>query len=244
MKITAAIITYNEEEMIKDCLLSVQFADEIIVIDNFSKDKTKEIAEKYRAKVFQVQFDSFAKRREFAKDKASGDWIFYIDADERADKHLDEEIRSQVLTHNITAFALKRKNYYLGKPWPYEERVIRLFNKAKLLGWYGDIHESPKVLGEIGDLESKLLHYTHRDINRMVDKTNSWSEIEAKLRFTSHHPSMSWWRFFRVMITSFLDYYIKQRGYKVGTIGLIESVYQSFSTFITYSKLWEKQNKK
>ena len=78
----------------------------------------------------------------------------------------------------------------------------------------------------------------------MVAKTNLWSEIESALRLKNSHPPMTWWRFFRVMVSAFYDSYFRQAGYKLGTVGLIESIYQAFSIFITYAKLWEKQNKK
>ena len=78
----------------------------------------------------------------------------------------------------------------------------------------------------------------------MVNKTLEWSKIEAELRFNSNHPKMVWWRFPRVMTTAFLNSYVKQGGYKVGTVGIIESVYQSFSMFITYARLWEMQKKR
>lgn len=76
----------------------------------------------------------------------------------------------------------------------------------------------------------------------MVEKTNKWSDTEALLRFNSNHPKMTWWRFPRVMLTAFFNSYIRQGGWKAGAVGLIESVYQSFSMFITYAKLWELQN--
>ena len=78
----------------------------------------------------------------------------------------------------------------------------------------------------------------------MVEKTNKWSESEAELRYKAGHPEMSWWRFLRVMFTAFTDSYFKEKGYKSGTAGLVEAVFQSFSMFITYAKLWEKQIKK
>jgi hypothetical protein len=77
----------------------------------------------------------------------------------------------------------------------------------------------------------------------MIAKTNEWSEIEAQLRFNNDHPIISWWRIFRVMLTAFWQSYVKQSGWKAGTVGLIESIYQAFSMFVTYSKLWEMQNK-
>ena len=108
---------------------------------------------------------------------------------------------------------------------------------------YGELHETAKVNGGIGELQGLIYHYTHWDLFSMLQKTILWSDIEAKLRIDSNHPSMSWWRFIRVMITAFYDSYIKQGGYSVGTIGLIESMYQAFSIFVTYANLWELQEK-
>ena len=105
------------------------------------------------------------------------------------------------------------------------------------------MHESPIVEGAIGQLQSPIVHFSHRDLFSMVEKTNEWSEIEAKLRFKSQHPKMTWWRFPRVMMTAFFNSYILQGGWKIGTVGIMESIYQAFSTFITYAKLWELQKK-
>ncbi|OGG08273.1 hypothetical protein A2154_00830 [Candidatus Gottesmanbacteria bacterium RBG_16_43_7] len=86
-----------------------------------------------------------------------------------------------------------------------------------------------------------MIHTTHDNLEEMVAKTNQWSETEARLRFENQHPPIVWWRFFRVMWTSFYKSYITERGYKAGTVGLIESIYQAYSMFITYAKLWEMQ---
>lgn len=240
--------------MIKDCLQSVkELADEIIIVDGESKDKTVEIAKKSGARVFVHPFKDFAAQRNFGLEKATGDWILYIDADERVTDSLRENIKylpageagqiSNIKCENIVAFKIKRKNFYLGNhEWPYIEKLERLFRRDKLKGWYGELHESPTIHGEIGELDEYLLHFTHRDLSSMLAKTNEWSKIEAELRYNARHPQMAWWRFPRVMMSAFFDYYFKQGGWKVGTVGLIESLYQSFSSFITYAKLWEMQH--
>lgn len=128
-------------------------------------------------------------------------------------------------------------------PWPKIEMLERLFRTSQLKGWHGKLHETPDVNGVVGELHAPLFHYTHRDLSSMVEKTNTWSEVEAKLRLDANHPKMTWWRFPRVMLSAFYDSYIKQKGYKAGTAGLIESIYQGFSMFITYAKLWELQTK-
>lgn len=244
IKISAIVITKNAENLIADCLDSLSFCDEIVVVDNESEDRTRDIAGKMGAKVFKYKSQDFSQARNFGLNKASGKWVVYVDSDERATKELASEIESKTLLEKFSAFRIKRKNFYFGNhEWPYIEHLERVFRKDKLEGWYGKLHESPKVKGEIGELEGYLLHYTHRDLGSMLVKTVKWSKVEAELRFNSGHPKMTWWRFPRVMLTAFFDSYIKQGGWRVGTVGLIESAYQSFSIFITYARLWEMQNK-
>ncbi|MDP2585770.1 MAG: glycosyltransferase family 2 protein [Candidatus Levybacteria bacterium] len=251
IKISGIVITKNAENLIADCLDSLSFCEEVVVIDSKSEDRTKEIAEKMGAKVFEHSFQDFSEARNFGLEKATGEWVIYVDSDERVTKELVSSIEYQVLSiasNNFSAFKIKRKNFYFGSSkkneWPYIEHLERLFKKDKLDGWYGKLHESPRIKGEIGELDGYLFHYTHRDLSSMVKKTIEWSKIEAELRFKSGHPKMTWWRFPRVMITAFLDSYIRQGGWRIGTVGLIESVYQSFSIFVTYARLWELQQKK
>jgi len=184
--------------------------------------------------------------RNFGIKKAKGDWILYVDADERISEELRKEIEKEINKPQnlISAYVLKRKNFYYGiYEWPYVERLERLFYKSKLRGWKGRIHESPVFDGEKRELNGFLFHYSHCDLSSMVNKTIEWSEIEANLRLKNNHPKMTWWRFPRVMLYAFFDSYIRQSGWKAGTVGIIESTYQAFSIFITYAKLWEFQNK-
>lgn len=241
-KISAVIIAKNEQNMIEDALESLSFCDEIIVIDNNSIDKTSEVSQKLGAKVYETNTNNFSDLRNLGLQKSENDWVLYLDADERIDETLKKEIEKAVSSQEFSSYFLKRKNYYLGKnEWPYIEKIIRLFKKNDLEGWMGEIHESPKIKGRTGTLNGFILHFTHRDLESMVFKTALWSTTESLLRYNSNHPQMSWWRFPRVMISAFLASYIKQRGYRAGAVGLIESIYQAFSAFITYAKLWELQ---
>lgn len=248
MKLSVIIIAKNAENDIVDAVSSVKFADEIVVIDNGSEDRTVEISQKQGVKVFLSSSNDFSEQRNFGLKKAKGDWVLYIDTDERVSSELAENIRQVVSEKkDFSAYKIKRKNFYYGAyEWPFIEKLERLFEKKKLNGWYGKLHESPKVTGEIGELDGFLLHYTHRDLTSMLQKTIEWSKIEAELRIGASHPKMTWWRFPRVMISAFFDSYVKQGGWRVGTVGLVESIYQSFSIFITYARLWElqKSNKK
>ncbi len=246
MNLTCIILAKNEAEMIGDCIDSLRALEprEIIVIDDGSTDETASIARFKKAEVISHHKQNFAEARNLGRLKARGEWLLYIDADERVEPELAKEIMT-LLRENPAwdAGRMRRINYYLGKRWPTDEKVIRLFRKANLKEWYGELHESPIVNGTIFDLSGSISHCTHRTLAEMVEKTLVWSEIEASLRFNAHHPPVSWWRIPRVMLPVFWDYYIRQGGWKAGTVGLIESIYQAFSIFITYSRLWELQQK-
>jgi glycosyltransferase involved in cell wall biosynthesis len=244
-KISAVIIARNEEKMIGDALQSVSFCDEIVVVNNGSTDKTVEIAERKNAKVYEIDANDFSKLRDFGLNKAEGDWVLYLDADERVDEKLRTSIKKIVEdSSEFSAYFVRRRNFYFGKhEWPKIEKLERLFKKEKLKGWKGELHESPVIEGEVGKInEGFILHFTHRDLESMLNKTIEWSTQEALLRYNSGHPRMTWWRFPRVMLTAFFDSYVKQGGFKAGATGLVESMYQSFSMFVTYAKLWELQN--
>lgn len=249
-KISAIILTQNSENIIADCVESIRgLADEIIVIDDASSDRTAELARRLGARVetHASPTKNFSEKRNIGRKIAKNSWIFYIDADERVSKELKESILEVINTSQseYQVFKVPRKNYYFGNhEWPYIEKPERLFKKSALSDWIGELHETPIVKGKIGELNGFLLHYTHTDLASMVNKTLVWSKIEAQLRFKAHHPPVVWWRFPRVMLTAFYDSYIRQKGYKAGTAGLIESIYQSFSMFITYARLWEMQQKK
>ena len=249
-KLSAVILTKNSENLLADCIESVkEIADEIIVIDDNSTDRTVELAKHLGARVedSKITSNNFAEKRNLGLKKAKSKWILYIDSDERLTSELSQSIQAVIdlKKPEYQAYKILRKNYYFGNhPWPFIESLERLFEKSSIKGWSGPVHETPKVDGKIGELKGFLLHYTHRDLVSMVNKTIEWSKIEAELRFKSNHPPVVWWRFPRVMITGFFDSYIRQKGYKAGTVGLLESIYQAFSMFITYARLWEMQQKK
>lgn len=246
-KMTTVILTKNEEEMIADCIDSVSFSDEILIVDSESTDRTVEIARHLNARVAEVKTNSFAERRNVGLKMAKNPIILYIDADERVSPELRKSIERLLQDppeHNIAGFIVPRQNYYLGNnPWPKIEYMERLFYKKNLLGWKGFLHETAQVKGVMKPISGMLLHYTHRNLSEMLAKTIIWSKIEAKLRYEAKHPPMTLWRFPRVMIPVFFDYFVKQKGWKLGLVGLIESIYQSFSIFITYARLWELQHK-
>lgn len=252
-EISVLIITKNEEAKIKGCLESVAWADEIVLVDtgSDSHDKTNKIARKYGAQVYKYTQGSYDAWRSFALTKAKYDWVLYVDADERVTSDLRREIDS-VLTGRyqflpqFTAFAIPRRNIILGKEmrhggwWP--DYVKRLFRKDSLRSWTGNLHEEPVFEGSLGHLKNAFIHEKHATLSEMVEKTNKWSEVEAKLILDSGHPQMVWWRFMRIMATEFWLRMVVHKGFMDGAEGVIYALYQVWSRFLTYAKLWEMQS--
>jgi len=250
MKLSVIVIAKNEEQMIGDCLKSVrQLADEIILVDSGSTDKMVDIAREYGAKIINLPSEKleFAKWRNAGLKEAKGSWVFYLDADERVTPDLQEEIQFAIEKKEYIAYQIPRRNFYLGKEmhyggaWP--DYVKRLFLKEKLKKWVGELHEDPVFEGEMGRLKNPIVHITHRDLSSMVEKTCQWSKIEAELLYKAGHPPVTWWRILRIMLTEFWLRGVRLQGWRDGTVGWIEIIFQMFSRFVTYGRLWELQKK-
>lgn len=245
--LSVIIIAKNEEEKLPDCLKSVAWADEIILIDSGSTDKTKEIAKKRGARIIDYSKGSFSDWRNAGLKAAKGKWVFYIDADERATDKVEKELREKIenTENGIGAFAIPRRNFILGKEmkhgdqWP--DYQMRFFKKDKLKGYKNDLHEVAAFKGVQGYLQAPLIHLKHDNLSDMITKTNRWSVIEAELLLESDHPRMVPWRFIRIMLTEAWIRLFKQKGVLDGAEGIIYSIYQVWSKFITYGKLWEMQ---
>lgn len=245
-KVSAIIVAKNAQELIQDCLDSLEWVDEIILVDNGSTDKTLEIATKSGAKTVKAQKKGFSYWRNLGARQAQNNWLLYVDTDERVTPELQKEIKATIKgTSTSAAYAIPRKNILLGRPmrwggwWP--DYVLRLMRKDSLVGWKGELHEQPEIKGDIGKLKNHLVHISHRSLEEMVAKTNEWSEIEAKLLFEAGHPKMAWWRFISVAAREFWYRGVLKLGFLDGVVGVIEIIYQMFSRMITYAKLWEMQ---
>lgn len=246
--LTVVVIAKNEEDRINACLESVKWADEIIVLDNGSTDHTIEIAKKYTDRIISLQNTDFAFIRNKAMEKAKGDWVLYVDADERAIASLKNEIESVIKDDRFSALAISRKNVIFGIEqkygpfWP--DWVIRLLKKSDFIKWVGKIHEFPQFKGKLGYSKNSLLHLTHRNIDQIILKSLEWSKLEAGLRLDINHPRMSGWRFLRIFITEVFKQGVLRKGFFHGTISMMDSILQAFSLYMTYVRLWELQQPK
>ena len=218
-KITAIVLVGGNpnKKLLEKCLDSLSWADEIVKVD------TKGIKGGF------------------------SEWILYVDADEEVSQNLKDEILALITDHKslITCYAIPRRNFIFGKEfkhggqWP--DYVKRLFLKSKFKGWKGELHEEPIFDGEMGHLKNPLIHHKDITISEMVEKTNQWSEIEAKLMFEAGHPKVNFFRFFTAGLREFWLRMIKQMAFLDGKEGTIYATYQVYSRLISYAKLWEKQ---
>lgn len=247
--LSVVVIAKNEESRIKACLESVKFADEIIVFDNGSSDKTTKIAQQYTDKVFTEDITDFATLRNKAFKKTAGDWVLYVDADERVLNPLKDEILQIVKDRNTySAYAISRRNIIFGQEvrysafWP--DWVVRFLKRSDFETWVGVVHEYAKFKGQLGYTKNSFLHLTHRGIDQMIAKNLEWSKIDAKLRFDAKHPRMSGWRFLRIFITETFKQGFIRGGFFAGTVGVMDSLTQVFSMFTAYVRLWEMQQSK
>ena len=251
LDLEVVITARNEAKMIGDCLESIKGFGEVLVLDLNSDDNTAKISQNFGAKTVNLPWKGFdyAGPRNKARELVDKSWILYLDADERLTPALKQEINFIIQNGfgKFVAYAIPRRNFILGKEfkhtgqWP--DYVIRLFRKDKFNGWKGKVHEQAEFEGELGHLRNPMIHDKHETISEMVEKTNNWSNIEAKLLFDSNHPKMSWWRFIRIMVTELTKRLIVQKGYLDGASGVVYSLYQTWSRFVTYAKLWEMQSK-
>ncbi len=246
--ISILIVAKNEEDVVDGALRSSQFADEVVLVDGGSTDQTLEIAKKFNnVRVSNFEGDGWDKRRNHALSQAKGEWLFYLDADERITKDLKEEILLVTAGNSYDAYKMPRKNYMLGKwlkygGW-YPDYQTRLVKKSSLKTWQGAIHESPVIEGKIGTLKNDLIHLTHRGLTAGINKMASWSKIEATLRFEQNHPKITFPKIIKASSREFIYRYFRKSGWKDGIEGALESTIQAINIFFIYAQLWELQRK-
>ncbi len=247
MSISVVINAKNEQDMIKTCLESVKWTDEIVVVLNDSTDGTESIVKKYTDKIYKIAGQDFAKVKNLGLEKTTEEWILFVDADERVLSPLKNEIQEIIQNSQKSAFALSRKNIIFGQAVDYgpykHDWMIRLVEKSKYRGWVGAVHEHLEFDGDLGYTKNSLLHLTHRSLDHFVLKSLEWSNIDVKLCLDSGHPKMTKWSFLRILITETFNQGIKRGGFFNGTVGVIDSMLQVSSFFMSYVRLWELQQK-
>ena len=247
--ISVVISAFNEEKKIADCLKSVSWIDEIIVIDNSSTDMTSEIAKKHKAKVVNRKNNLMLNvNKNYGFTQARHEWILSLDADERVTPELKDEIISQFLTFNsqtVNGFWIPRKNIIFGKWiqnsiwWP--DYQLRFFRQGKGKFAEKDVHEMLDVNGETQKLESPILHQNYESVSQFIYKMDKiYTENEAK-NIIDSGKDLLWYDALKMPAADFLKTFFLQKGYKDGLHGLTLSLLQAFYAEITFMKVWEKK---
>ena len=240
-KISAILITLNEEKNLEACLDGIRWVDEIVVVDCGSRDGTKEIALRYTEKFHYRAWDSFSRQKAHALSLASNEWILSLDADERVTKALAEEMRKAAGNEAFDGYFLKRDNYFLGKlmtggGWQHD-RQMRLFRKSKAKVTDRLVHEGFEIDGPVGGLSNPLLHFTYPSISAAFKKMNEYTSLEA-IEYAASRKS-SGGAVVLHSLSAFLRCYVSRRGYRDGAHGLVLSLLNAVSTALLYMKIWE-----
>lgn len=240
MKISATIITYNEERNLPRAIESLRSADEIIVVDSGSSDRTVEIAQNLGARVVEAGWPGYANQKNFAADQAQHDWILSLDADESLSEALEAEIwRLKKSGPDCDAYTMPRLAQYLGRwirhsGW-YPDRKVRLYDRRKAK-WVGDfVHESVKVNGKLGHFDSNLLHFTCDSLSEHMKTMNRYTTLAAEQLIASK-TKVTWGRLIFEPPWTFFKTYFVCLGFLDGVEGLAIANMAALYNFLKYAK--------
>lgn len=244
IKISVVVLTKNEEKDIRECLQNLKWCDEIIVVDDNSQDKTLEIIKtQYNEKVIILERElnnDFYAQRNFGLDKTKGEWVLFIDADERVSWELENEIKNVISEDEYDGFYIKRTDFMWGKKLQYGEagniKLLRLAKKNKGK-WEGKVHEKWNINGRIGYLNNPILHYPHKTISEFLKKINFYTSLRA-MELYEQGKSVNLLTIILYTKIKFLQNYILRLGFKDGIRGFIVAIMMSFHSFLVRSKLW------
>lgn len=241
MKISAVILARNEEKNIRECLHSLSFCDEKIVIDDLSYDNTREIAKGMGAKVFERKLEGdFASQRNYGLKKAKHEWVLFVDADERISENLAYEILNFPITKDTNGFYIKRTDFLWKKELNHGEpgnvRLLRFARKNNGI-WEGKVHETWKIKGEVLEFKNPLLHYPHQSVHDFLEAINLYTDLRAKELYETGQRAYPW----SIMLypkAKFILNYIILLGILDGIPGFLQAMMMSFHSFLVRGKLW------
>ena len=248
-KISAIIPTYNEAHNIAAAIASVSFADEILVVDSFSSDETVAIAQQKGARIIQRAYQNSASQKNWAIPQAQYEWIVLLDADERIEPPLRDEILAivQNTAKKEVAYWIKRRNFFMGKEVRYSgwqgDKVIRLFKRDKCRYEEKSVHAEVLADGPVGVLKQKLIHNTYKDVFHYLEKWDrytTWSAIDRDNR--GEQPS--WFHFLIKPAFRFFKDFFLQRGFLDGLVGFLICMLSGMSVFMRSLKVKQIQMSK
>jgi glycosyltransferase involved in cell wall biosynthesis len=242
--LSVAIITRNEAENLPDCMKSVSFAGQTVVVDSGSMDETVKIASDFGCYVFVESWRGFGPQKQFAIDQCTNPWVLILDADERIPGDTAQTIKNIILNPSITAagFSFPRKNFFQGRWirhagwWP--DRIVRLFRKGKGRMTPAMVHESVEVEGPVEHLDCPIVHYTESRLSHILIKIDQYSTIGAEEAFKEGKTASIWSAVLRAKL-AFLHNYILRCGFLDGSPGLTLAITDAINKFSKYAKLAE-----
>ena len=243
LKISATVITFNEEHNIRRCLESIRWVDEIVVIDSHSTDRTIEICKEFTDKVIQRDWPGHIDQKNYAVDSATHDWILSLDADEEVSPELLQELKA--IAQNgptVDGYAMPRKVHYLNRwirygGW-YPDHKVRLFNRQKAR--WGGINPHDRIIMDSKPiyLTGDLYHYSFRDVSAHIRQINSFTSIGAE-ELMARDIKPSWFRLMLHPLAKFFKSYILKAGFLEGRAGFYIAISGSFYVYLKYVKHWE-----
>ncbi len=244
-KISVVVITFNEESNIRECLESMRWADEIIIVDSWSTDRTVQIAQEYTSKIFQRNWTDFGDQKNFGLSKTQHEWALFIDADQRVSELLAKEIQTAIKENDdrYQGYYVPNQNFYFGKWVQYGEwnpdfklKLVRKQNAT----WVGRIHERISLSGRVAYLKNPAYHYTYKNFGQHVQKFISYSSLYAEEAFAKGEQS-SLYKIFIKPPRRFVYGYLLRQGFRDGFTGFVIAAMQAFELFLRYVKLWHLQ---
>ena len=242
--LSVVVIAKNEEKRLAECLKSAAFAEEIVVLDDMSTDRTVEIAKSFGAKVFQRKMDNEGRHRNYAISCATQDWVLTLDADECVSPELALEMQAVCADKNDTHVGWDTNmKQFIGAEWIrgagyYPADRTKMFRRGKFSYKEEEVHPPCQYVGTIGKFKGDLLHYTSVDFAEWIQKFNSQTTWEAKKWIRDKRP-IGPWRAFRKGCSRFLKYYFQRQGVTTGFTGFLMSYFHFSYQIITYAKYRE-----
>lgn len=234
--LSVIIPTYNEIDYIEDAIKSVSFADEIIVIDSYSTDGTKEKAISLGCTVLERKFDNFSNQKNYAISSATSDWVLFLDGDERVTQKLRLEILSVIKSDKHSGYKISFPHFYMNRFLYHKvDRVVRLV-KNKNIKFTGDVHEKLHVDGSIGTLKNFMIHYTYKGLFHLLEKKDSYAWFQANTSFKKGKKATYFHLIFKPFYRFFSSYILK-RGFMDGVPGLALASINAYGVFSRYVKI-------
>ena len=234
--LTVIIPTFNEEKYIEDCLQSVSFANQIIIIDSFSSDATVTLAKKFGCEIIERKFDNFSNQKNEAIQYAKSNWILFLDADERVTKKLKIEIENTINKAKLEAYKIRFPHFYMNRFLYHTENKVTRLVKNNEIYFEGLVHEKLIHNGKAGVLDNFMIHYTYKGLFHYIKKKDSYAWFQAKMAKEKNKKATIIHLIFKPFYRFFHTYFIR-KGFLDGIPGLAVATIDAYGVFSRYVKM-------